>query len=69
MTHFDDQNDPFGDWRRLARSVDLETSVHRIVSGAPITPRELRLAGYFALVWFAMDVFWFVSTLNHWFGL
>lgn len=42
---------------------------HRIVSGAPITTREVRLAGLFVLVWFAMDAFWFVCTLNHWFGL
>jgi len=44
-------------------------NLHRIVSGAPITPFELRLAGLFALSWFLMDVVWFVSTLNHWFGL
>jgi hypothetical protein len=39
------------------------------VSGAPLSRREIRLAGTFALVWFAMDGFWFISTLNHWFGL
>ncbi len=44
-------------------------SVHRIISGAPITPRELRCAGVFCFIWFGLDVFWFVSTLNHWFGL
>ena len=44
-------------------------ALHRIVSGAPISPREVRFAGLFALAWFAMDVFWFVCTLNHWFGL
>lgn len=43
--------------------------IHRVVSGAPITPTELRLAGFFALVWWFMDVFWFVATLNHWLGL
>jgi hypothetical protein len=48
---------------------DLEDRVLRIASGAPLTRRELRLAGVFALGWFAMDGFWFVSTLNHWFGL
>lgn len=42
---------------------------HRILSGAPITPREVRLAAYFALCWFAMDTFWFLATINHWFGL
>lgn len=43
--------------------------LHRILSGAPITPNELRFAGMFALVWFGMDVFWFLSSLFHWFGL
>lgn len=47
----------------------LMETIHRIFSGAPITPNELRFASLFALVWFAMDVFWFVATLNHWFGL
>lgn len=44
-------------------------AIHRIASGSPITPNELRLAGLFALVWFMMDTFWFVSTFMHWFGL
>lgn len=44
-------------------------ALHRIVSGAPITPRELRCAGIFACAWFLMDLVWFLSTLNHWFGL
>jgi hypothetical protein len=47
----------------------FEDRVLRIASGAPLTRREIRLAGIFALVWFAMDAFWFISTLNHWFGL
>jgi hypothetical protein len=47
----------------------LEDRVLRIASGAPLTRREIRLAGMFALLWFAMDAFWFISTLNHWFGL
>ena len=47
----------------------LEDRVLRIASGAPLTRREIRLAGIFALVWFAMDGFWFISTFNHWFGL
>jgi hypothetical protein len=42
----------------------FDDSVLRIVSGASLTRRELRLAGIFAL-----DGFWFISTLNHWFGL
>jgi hypothetical protein len=47
----------------------LEDRVLRIASGAPLTRREIRLAGIFALLWFAMDGLWFISTLNHWFGL
>jgi hypothetical protein len=47
----------------------LEGRVLRIASGAPLTRRDIRLAGIFALVWFAMDGFWFIATLNHWFGL
>lgn len=43
-------------------------TLHRIVSATPITQRELRLAGYFALVWFLMDAFWFTCTAFHWFG-
>jgi hypothetical protein len=52
-----------------ASSEGLEDRVLRIASGAPLTRREIRLAGLFALMWFAMDGFWFISTLNHWFGL
>jgi len=47
----------------------LEDRVLRIASGVPLTRREIRFAGIFALVWFAMDGFWFLGTLNHWFGL
>jgi hypothetical protein len=54
---------------RGPRSWSLEDRVLRITSGAPVTRREIRLAGMFALAWFAMDAFWFISTLNHWFGL
>jgi hypothetical protein len=54
---------------RGPRSWSLEDRVLRIASGAPLTRREIRLAGIFALAWFAMDAFWFISTLNHWFGL
>ena len=49
-------------------SEGIEDRVLRIVSGAPLSRREVRVAGIFALVWFAMDGFWFISTLNHWFG-
>jgi hypothetical protein len=51
------------------RSDPLEDRVLRVASGAPLTRRELRFAGFFALMWFALDAFWFISTLNHWFGL
>ena len=51
------------------RSDPLEDRVLRVASGAPLTRRELRFAGIFALMWFAMDAFWFISTLNRWFGL
>lgn len=40
---------------------------YRIVSGAPITPREIRLAGLFVLGWFLMDAVWFVGTVMGWF--
>ena len=50
-------------------SEGIEDRVLRIVCGAPLSRREVRVAGIFALVWFAMDGFWFISTLNHWFGL
>ena len=52
-----------------SRSDALEDRLLRVASGAPLTRRELRFAGIFALIWFAMDGFWFISTLNHWFGL
>ena len=51
------------------RSDALEARLLRVASGAPLTRRELRFAGLFALIWFAMDAFWFISTFNHWFGL
>jgi hypothetical protein len=47
----------------------VEDRVLRILSGVALSRREIRVAGVFALVWFAMDAFWFISTLNHWFGL
>ena len=55
--------------RKSPGSGGLEDRVLRIASGAPLTRREIRLAGMFALLWFAMDAFWLISTLNHWFGL
>lgn len=44
-------------------------AIYRIMSGAPISPREVRWAAAFVMLWFLMDAFWFVCTLNHWFGL
>ena len=55
--------------RRSAGAGGLEDRVLRIASGTPLTRREIRLAGMLALLWFTMDAFWFISTLNHWFGL
>ena len=55
--------------RTSPASGGLEDRVLRIASGAPLSRRDIRLAGMFALGWFAMDAFWFISTLNHWFGL
>jgi hypothetical protein len=56
-------------YEALPGSEGIEDRVLRIVSGAPLSRREVRVAGIFALVWFAMDGFWFISTLDHWFGL
>lgn len=39
----------------------------RVVSSAPISPREIRLAGLFALAWFVMDAVWFIGTILGWF--
>lgn len=44
-------------------------ALHRIASGAPITPRQLRWAGIVAIEWWLMDHLWMLATLNHWFGL
>lgn len=42
---------------------------HRIVSGQALTNSQLIAGGLFALIWFLMDAFWFISTFMHWFGL
>lgn len=39
----------------------------RIVSASPITPRELRCAALFVMVWFVMDFVWFVGTILGWY--
>jgi hypothetical protein len=59
-------NDQCPHWPRCSPS--METRIHRVIVGAPITPLELRLAGVFALIWFAVDIFWFFSTAFHLFG-
>lgn len=51
---------------RSVMKLDHE-SFCRIVSSAPISPRELRLVGLFALGWFLMDAVWFVGTVAGWF--
>ncbi len=38
--------------------------LHRIATGAPISPLELRIAGLFALEWWAMDHVWFLGTVR-----
>lgn len=50
--------------REATGSIDL---ICRVVSSAPISPREIRLAGLFALVWFVMDAVWFIGTIIGWF--
>lgn len=31
-------------------------AIHRILTGQPLTPRELRIAGLLVLLWFLMDL-------------
>ncbi len=40
----------------------MET-LHRILSGQALTPRQVTLAGCFVLVWFGMDVVMFVDFI------
>lgn len=30
-------------------------TIHRILAGQPLSPRELRIAGFVVILWFAMD--------------
>jgi len=43
-------------------------ALHRILTGAAITPRELRIAGLVVFVWFLMDLVqwldWLVGKLH-----
>lgn len=43
-------------------------ALHRILSGQPLTPRELRIAGWLVLVWFAMDLAQWIDWLIGKFG-
>ena len=40
----------------------MET-LHRILSGQALTPRQVTLAGFFVLVWFGMDVIMFIDFI------
>ena len=43
-------------------------NIHKILSGNPLSHVELRFAGYFALIWFLMDlsewIDWVVSKFH-----
>lgn len=49
-----------------AKDASAQDSVHRIITGAPITRRELRYASILVLVWFTMDAVWFLLTVFGW---
>jgi hypothetical protein len=38
--------------------------LHRAVSGQPISPKELRIAGTFVIVWFLMDLVQWLDWLR-----
>jgi hypothetical protein len=38
-------------------------TVHRILAGQTVTPRELRIAGWLVVVWFMMDLVQFIDWL------
>lgn len=38
-------------------------SIHRILAGQPLTPRELRIAGVIVMAWFLMDLAQWVDWL------
>lgn len=42
-------------------------AIHRILSGQALTPGQLAAAGWFIVVWFAMDVVQFVDMIIGWF--
>lgn len=37
--------------------------LHRVLSGQALTPKQLRWAGLFVIVWFLMDVIQFVAWM------
>lgn len=41
----------------------MTDALHRITSGQTLTPRQLKLAGAFAILWFAMDVIQFADMV------
>ena len=38
-------------------------TLHRILAGQPLTPRELRIAGFLVALWFLMDFVQWVDWL------
>lgn len=38
-------------------------ALHRILSGQPLTSRELRIAGWIVIVWFLMDLVQWIDWL------
>jgi hypothetical protein len=38
-------------------------TIHRILAGQPLSPRELRIAGFLVLLWFAMDTAQWIDWL------
>lgn len=38
-------------------------AIHRILCGQPLSPRELRVAGYLVLAWFVMDLIQWLDWL------
>jgi hypothetical protein len=41
----------------------LMDMIHRILAGQPLSPRELRIAGFLVLCWFAMDTAQWIDWL------
>lgn len=41
----------------------MSDALHRILSGQALTPRELKLAGAFVILWFLMDFVQWIDWL------